>query len=155
MAYPPLGHPENYALSWQNGRVLDEYHLHYFSAGGGVLERDPGGRMQIETGDFFLLFPETWHRYAPVRRTGWHEFWIGFKGRQMNYLVKAGFFFKARPVYKPRVQHQALDLFTEIFMQLREEPIGFMQVIAAHATDDFIGGRINQRELSRHEPVDE
>jgi AraC-like DNA-binding protein len=139
MAYPPPGHPEGYTLSWENGRVLDEYQLHYVPTGGGVMESDPGGRSRIETGDFFLLFPETWHRYTPERQTGWDEFWIGFKGRQMDQLVKAGFFSKARPVYRPQVQHEALDLFSETFMQLREEPIGFMQVIAAHAIQLLAG----------------
>jgi AraC-like DNA-binding protein len=139
MAYPPLGHPEGYALSWQNGRVLDEYQLHYVPAGGGVLESASSGCSRIETGDFFLLFPETWHRYAPVRQTGWDEFWIGFKGPQMDQLVKAGFFPKACPVYKPQVQHESLDLFSEIFIQLREEPIGFMQVLAAHAIQLLAG----------------
>ena len=132
MDYPPPGHPARYALSWENGRVLDEYQLHYFPRGSGVFESRPGGRRKIEAGDFFLLFPGTWHRYAPEQKTGWDEYWIGFKGNQMDDLVRHGFFSVNKPVFKPRVEHGALDLFSDIFIQLRTEPIGFMQVIAAH-----------------------
>lgn len=133
MGYPPPGHPEHYALSWQQGRVLEEYQLHYFPRGAGVFESKPGGRRQIEAGDFFLLFPGTWHRYAPSPQTGWDEFWIGFKGDYADRLVREGFFSPKRPVFRPRGEPGALDLFSEIFLQLRAEPIGFMQVIAAHA----------------------
>jgi AraC-like DNA-binding protein len=133
MGYPPPGHPEHYALSWQQGRVLDEYQLHYIPHGAGVFESKPGGRRQIEAGDFFLLFPGTWHRYAPSAQTGWDEYWIGFKGDHADRLVQRGFFSSKKPVFKPQGEHGVLDLFSEIFIQLRAEPIGFMQVIAAHA----------------------
>jgi AraC-like DNA-binding protein len=139
MDYPPPGHPERYALSWETGRVLDEYQLHYFPRGTGVFESKPGGRRTIEAGDFFLLFPGTWHRYAPQKKTGWDEYWIGFKGDQMNELVQHGFFSAKKPVFKPRVEHGALDRFSDIFIQLRTEPIGFMQVIAAHSMQMLAG----------------
>ena len=139
MDYPPPGHPESYALSWQSGRVLDEYQLHYFPRGAGVFESRPGGRRKIEAGDFFLLFPGTWHRYAPLRQTGWDEYWIGFKGNQIDELVRQGFFSAKKPAFKPRVEHGALDLFSDIFIQLRAEPIGFMQVIAAHTLQMLAG----------------
>ncbi len=139
MDYPPPGHPERYALSWENGRVLDEYQLHYFPRGAGVFESKPGGRSKIEAGDFFLLFPETWHRYAPLKETGWDEYWIGFRGHQIDQLVEQGFFSPKKPVFKPRVEHGALDLFSDIFIQMRAEPIGFMQVIAAHTMQLLAG----------------
>jgi len=133
MGYPPPGHPEHYALSWQHGRVLDEFQLHYLPRGNGAFESKPGGRRQLEAGDFFLLFPGAWHRYAPSRRTGWDEYWIGFKGDHADRLVREGFFSPKRPVFKPRGEHGVMDLFSDIFIQLRAEPIGFMQIIAAHA----------------------
>jgi AraC-like DNA-binding protein len=107
--------------------------LHYFPRGTGAFESKPGGRRQIEAGDFFLLFPGAWHRYAPSHRIGWDEFWIGFKGDYADRLVQKGFFSPKRPVFKSQGEHEVLDSFSEIFIQLREEPIGFMQVIAAHA----------------------
>jgi AraC-like DNA-binding protein len=139
MVYPPPGHPEHYALSWQQGRVLEEYQLHYFPRGSGIFESRPGGRRQIEAGDFFLLFPGTWHRYAPSAQTGWDEFWIGFNGDYADRLVQNGFFSPKRPVFKPHGEHGVLDLFSEIFIQLRAEPIGFMQVIAAQALQLLAG----------------
>lgn len=132
MSYPPPGHPEHYALSWQNGRVLDEYQLHYLPRGGGAFESKPGGRHKIEAGDFFLLFPGTWHRYSPARDTGWDEYWIGFKGDEPERLVRKGFFSARKPVFKPRAGHGALDIFSDIFIELHGESIGFMQIIAAH-----------------------
>jgi AraC-like DNA-binding protein len=132
MGYPPPGHPERYAFSWKSGRVLDEYQLHYFPRGGGLFESQAGGCRKIEAGDFFLLFPETWHRYTPFRETGWDEFWTGFQGDEADRLVRQGFFSPTNPVFKPRAEHGALNLFSEIFIQLYTEPNGFMQVIAAH-----------------------
>jgi AraC-like DNA-binding protein len=132
MEYPPPGHPERYTFAWKSGRVLDEYQLHYFPRGGGFFESQGGGQRKIEAGDFFLLFPGTWHRYTPCPETGWDEFWTGFQGDDADRLVKQGFFSPANPVFKPRAEHGALNLFSEIFIQLHTEPSGFMQVIAAH-----------------------
>ena len=89
MEYPPPGHPERYTFAWKSGRVLDEYQLHYFPRGGGFFESQ--GQRKIEAGDFFLLFPGTWHRYTPCPETGWDEFWTGFQGDDADRLVKQGF----------------------------------------------------------------
>ena len=47
----------------------------------------------------FLLFPGEWHSYHPNPRTGWKSHWIGFKGKNMDDRVKAGFLTPEKPIY--------------------------------------------------------
>lgn len=136
MPYPPPGHPKGYVFSYDRGRILDEYQLHYIPRGGGTFESEPGEgtaprRRTVEPGDFFLLFPGRWHRYRPRPATGWDEYWVGFRGHYVDRLVKAGFFVASQPVIRARGDASILDLFTEIFGSMRAERVGFSQVIAS------------------------
>ena len=47
----------------------------------------------------FLLFPGEWHSYHPNPRTGWKSHWIGFKGKNMDDRVTAGFLTPEKPIY--------------------------------------------------------
>ena len=47
----------------------------------------------------FLLFPGEWHSYHPNPHTGWKSHWIGFKGKNMDDRVKAGFLTPEKPIY--------------------------------------------------------
>ena len=40
MDYPPSGHPEEYSFSWQRGRILNEFQLHFIPQGAGTFESD-------------------------------------------------------------------------------------------------------------------
>ena len=134
MEYPPPGHPADYALSWQQGRVLDEYQLHYVPRGRGIFESEPSGEKEVEGGDFFLLFPGVRHRYRPNRETGWDEYWVGFKGPLADNLVDRGIFTPKEPVIRAAMERRAQELFSEILTQLRTEPAGFMAVISSLTT---------------------
>lgn len=132
--YPPPGHPKGYAFFWQDGRILQEFQLHYITSGGGEFESTTAGRKQIESGTIFLLFPGEWHRYTAHADTGWREYWVGFGGQYATRLLRKGFLSKQNPVFRPRDEHSLLDLFTGMIGEMRAERIGFSQILGATAS---------------------
>ncbi len=54
---------------------------------------------KIKAGDIFLLFPGEWHTYHPSGTKGWKSYWIGFKGKNIDDRVKAGFLSPEKPIY--------------------------------------------------------
>lgn len=131
--YPPKGHPSAYDFTWEKGRVLQEYTLVYITQGSGVFESAPTGKLKIKAGDAFLLFPGVWHRYMPLRKTGWAEHWVALSGDLLDRYVERGFFSPQRPVLSIGFDEKILEHFFELFDALRREPIGFQQEIASLA----------------------
>ena len=96
--YPPSEHPLSYRFLPAAGRKLDEYQLIYYSSGAGVFRSETAGEMQVKAGDVMMLFPQERHTYHPDADTGWKEYWIGFRGPNIEMRVKNGFFSPASPV---------------------------------------------------------
>ena len=82
-------HSQEYALSWEEGRVLQEFQVVYISKGKGVFQSTQSGLIPINAGDAFLLFPGEWHRYRPDPEVGWTQFWIRFSGDCANKLMSS------------------------------------------------------------------
>jgi len=82
LVYPPTirNHSQGYALSWEKGRVLQDFQVVYITKGKGVFQSTQGGLIPINVGDALLLFPGEWHRYQPDPEVGWTEYWISFSG---------------------------------------------------------------------------
>lgn len=97
-AYPPAEHPLSYRFQPAAGRMLDEYQLIYCSNGAGFFRTETAGEMQVKAGDVMMLFPQERHTYHPDTTTGWKEYWIGFRGPNIEMRVKNGFFSPASPV---------------------------------------------------------
>lgn len=97
--YPTKGHADGYYFNVEKGRILNEYQLLYNTAGEGTFESTHCPKTYIKPGDMFLLFPGEWHSYHPKAHTGWNSFWIGFKGKNMDDRVKAGFLLPEKPIY--------------------------------------------------------
>lgn len=133
-AYPPPGHPRNYALSWETGRTLREFQIHYISRGAGVFESEGAGKHTIEAGSIFVLFPGVWHRYTTRQPMGWDEYWVGFSGQYANRLLRKGFLAPSQPVIKPCGEHALMDLFAQMFSEMRAERTGFSQIIGSITT---------------------
>lgn len=55
--------------------------------------------IRVKAGDIFLLFPGEWHTYRPLSNKGWTSYWIGFKGKNIDDRVKAGFLSPEKPIY--------------------------------------------------------
>ena len=97
--YPTRGHADGYYFNIEKGRILNEYQLLYNPEGEGIFESAHCKKTIIKPGDMFLLFPGEWHTYHPNPHIGWKSYWIGFKGRNMDDRVKAGFLSPEKPIY--------------------------------------------------------
>ena len=126
--YPPSNHPSRYLFSEKRGRVLDEYQLLYITQGQGTFRSATQSHpVQVRQGSFFLLFPGEWHTYRPDPETGWKEYWIGFKGGQMNSWVRNGLFSLNRPVWHAGLQSDIVDLYEEAIRTATQQMSGFQQ----------------------------
>ncbi len=129
-SYPPSNHDREYVFSPAKGRTLHEYQLLYIVEGEGVLTTQSGGTHRIVRGDMFLLFPDEWHTYHPDETTGWSEYWIGFRGANIDHRVAEGFFAVDAPLYHVGVNPTITSLYREaIDIAKRQQPY-FQQLLA-------------------------
>ena len=125
---PASSHPSRYLFSEEKGRILDEFQLLYITHGRGRFRSATLPHpLAIKPGSLFLLFPGEWHSYAPDPATGWKEYWIGFKGNQMEEWVKNGFFSKESPLWNIGIHSDIVDLYTDAIETAREQRSGFQQ----------------------------
>ena len=85
--YPVSEHPEHYLFYKGSGRTLDEYQLVYITAGRGRFESASCPSQTVEAGTMLLLFPNEWHSYSPDPGTGWTEWWVGFRGANIDNIL--------------------------------------------------------------------
>ncbi|MBO7069140.1 MAG: helix-turn-helix domain-containing protein [Bacteroidaceae bacterium] len=97
--YPPAMHPMSYRFQPAAGRILDEYQLVYCSKGAGMFRTETAGEMHVKAGDVMMLFPQERHTYYPDEKTGWKEYWIGFRGPNIEMRVQNGFFSTQHPLF--------------------------------------------------------
>lgn len=128
--YPTKGHADGYYFNIEKGRVLNEYQLLYNPEGEGVFESTHCPQTKIKAGDMFLLFPGEWHTYHPNPRVGWKSHWIGFKGRNMDDRVKAGFLTPEKPIYHVGYSAIIEGLYRRAFAAAREEAAYSQQEMA-------------------------
>ena len=78
--YPPQknNHPALFRPVAE-GRVLPEFQLVYIASGEGIF-KSGGVSYQVKPGSMMLVLPGIKHSYKPQMETGWHEYWVGFKG---------------------------------------------------------------------------
>jgi|TARA_R110002050_G_C8883109_1_gene508980 AraC-like DNA-binding protein len=125
--YPSKGHPGTHMFSWETGRTLNEYHLVLISQGLGVFESKSAGKRNIHGGDAFLLFPDEWHRYKPLEKSGWTENWVGFSGEIANMMTKEIFLKKTNPIVSNFNNQLVTKLFQILHNLVEEEPFGFQR----------------------------
>lgn len=129
--YPPVNHPLGYYFNVNNGRILNEYQLLYITDGNGVFTF--GSTKQsclITEGKMFFLMPGVWHSYQPLGKSGWNEYWIGFKGPIIEKIVSEGFFINRTPVFNIGLNERIIDLYLKANEIANEERAGFQQAIA-------------------------
>lgn len=129
-AYPTKGHADGYYFDLQKGRTLDEYQLLYQPEGEGVFRSAHLQETKIKTGDIFLLFPGEWHTYHPSGTKGWKSYWIGFKGKNIDDRVKAGFLSPEKPIYHVGFSNEILALYEEAYKTAQEEAAYSQQTLA-------------------------
>jgi AraC-like DNA-binding protein len=97
--YPTHGHADGYYFNVEHGRTLNEYQMLYLTEGEGEFRSASQDTTPIRGGDIFLVFPGEWHTYRPLPTVGWKSYWIGFKGKNMDDRVRAGFLQPTKPIY--------------------------------------------------------
>lgn len=129
--YPRSVHPDLYQFAWDRGRVLPEYQVLYITRGEGAFESEPTGRREVKAGSVLILFPGVWHRYRPLRRTGWDEYWVSFNGDYAGRLVERGFFSPQTPLFAAGMDDAVLQPYLRLQERVRLELPGYRQLIAA------------------------
>lgn len=127
--YPPYGHPQNYNFNWENGRVLLEYQLIYIASGEGTFETR-WKNYKIQSGDIILLFPHQWHRYSPNKKTGWSEYYVGFKGPFIDNILNCGFIDINDPVLNIGEDEVVIQIIKDILASIDEEKTGYQQEVS-------------------------
>lgn len=136
--YPTLGHADGYYFDVDKGRELNEYQMLYNVEGKGVFESTTHSKVEVNEGDVFLLFPGEWHSYRPDPTTGWKQYWIGFKGRNMDDRVRSGFLSSQKPLYHIGYSPQIINLYKDAMKAATEEK-AYMQQLLAGIVNHLIG----------------
>lgn len=126
-SYPSANHPSEYFFNWNEGRVLKEFQINYITEGEGILENQ-FGTFNLKKGAIFITFPEIWHRYKPLSKTGWTENYIGFDGSMARKLIALPLFSPERPVFYSGIKEEFLDSYLKIFDLVEKEQPGFQQI---------------------------
>ncbi|MDD4921167.1 MAG: AraC family transcriptional regulator [Bacteroidales bacterium] len=129
--YPPKDHPSEYYFEVDKGRILNEFQLLYITDGNGVFTF--GNNKQscfITEGKMFFLMPGVWHTYQPLEKSGWNEYWIGFKGDIIQKIVNEGFFINRPPVFNIGLNERIIDLYLKAIDIANEERAGYQQALA-------------------------
>ena len=128
--YPTHGHADGYYFNLESGRELNEYQLLYIAEGRGTFHSHTVPTAQLREGDLFLLFPGEWHSYSPSPTTGWKSYWIGFKGRNIDDRVRAGFLTPTKPIYHVGFSDDIVHLYKEAYETALCEAAYSQQVLA-------------------------
>lgn len=123
-------HPKSHSFDWNNGRILNGYYLVFISRGQGTFESAFTKSATITEGTCFFLYPGVWHRYKPDPKSGWEEYWVGFKGYYPDKLMNADFFKSSTPFIHVGLNRELLYLLQKILETVRTSSAGYHQVIA-------------------------
>ena len=129
-SYPTRGHADGYYFELDRGRELNEYQLLYLTEGKGVFHSATVREANLREGDLWLLFPGEWHTYHPNPKTGWKSYWIGFKGRNMDDRVRAGFLTPQKPIYHVGFSDEIVRLYKEAYATAVAEAAYSQQLMA-------------------------
>lgn len=130
-SYPPSqNHPEGFFFDVRKGRVIESYQLVYIASGKGVFYDEERKAVEIGAGDMILLQPGRWHSYMPDRGTGWHEYWIGFKGQNIDSRFFSGFFTPGQAIYKVGLSEDVISMYDKAIELAETEKSGYQQYLA-------------------------
>ncbi|MCA9241730.1 MAG: AraC family transcriptional regulator [Planctomycetales bacterium] len=88
--YPATNHPNLYNFKWCAGRVLPEHQLLLLTNAQGEFESEQTGLVRFHGHALIYLFPGVWHRYRPLRNSGWTERWVSLDGPAIGSLLQQG-----------------------------------------------------------------
>ena len=132
--YPASTHPAGYHYSWEQGRIFrDEYQILYITRGRGIFESHLTGKLNIQEGSILILFPNVWHRYRPLRSTGWDAFWVGVKGDILDRLAENGILSPKKPILNVGVNEALVQEYIQINTLSELQLFGFRPLLSAGA----------------------
>jgi AraC-like DNA-binding protein len=134
---PELNHPAGYNFQWEKGRTLREYQVHYITEGKGILE-NIYGTFRIRPGTIMITRPDVWHRFRPLKTTGWIEHYVGFEGAMAERLFSGDWFRKERPVIYCEMREELIDTYYKIFDLVQKERPSF-QFVASGMVIKLLG----------------
>lgn len=125
--YPSHEHPTGYHFTWENGRILEEFQINYITHGNGILENKIG-KFQIKPGTLLVTRPGIWHRYKPLKKTGWLENYIGFDGRLARQILSNPIIPQDQSVFQLGIREELIDTYYKIFDIIQKEKPGYQQI---------------------------
>ena len=152
-SYPTRGHADGYYFDCNKGRTLNEYQLLYNPEGEGIFQSTNQKPVRLKPGDMFLLFPGEWHSYHPDPKIGWKSYWIGFRGKNMDDRVRAGFLTPTKPIYHVGYSFTLEGLYKRAYEAAVEEA-AYSQQLMAGIVNHLIGMMYSlerNRELSKNQ----
>lgn len=129
-SYPVSRHPETYNFKKLQGRILNEYQLVYIIEGSGYFVSESCKKTRVTAGTMIQLFPGEWHLYHPDPETGWVEYWIGFRGANIDKRIEMGFFPINEPLHKIGVSETIIRLYDDVIKFVEKENTGYQQLIS-------------------------
>ena len=136
--YPTTGHADGYYFHVDSGRKLQEYQLLYITEGEGVFRSAHQPQVSVRGGDMFVLFPGEWHSYHPLSNKGWKSYWIGFRGKNIDDRVSAGFLSPSKPIYHVGFSDDIVRLYRSAYQAALDEA-AYMQQLLAGLVNHLIG----------------
>jgi AraC-like DNA-binding protein len=132
--YPPAEHPLSYRFKPTAGRMLEEYQLVYCAKGTGMFCSETAGEMRVKAGDVMMLFPQERHVYCPNEQTGWKEYWIGFRGPNIEMRVQNGFFSTRQPLFHLplAMKNDIIYLFNQGIKAAKHMERGYQQLLSGY-----------------------
>ncbi|MEZ5072627.1 MAG: AraC family transcriptional regulator [Bacteroidales bacterium] len=127
--YPPQDHPSGYYFSYENGRYLSEYQVNYDHRRRGHYENSLG-QMKIAPGSLVITCPGEWHRYRPLKSSGWKEHYVGFAGVFAEQIFAGPWFAQKDRWLNLGHREDVLDSYCKIFQCIQQEKPGYQQVAA-------------------------
>lgn len=125
-AHQPHGH----GSERKTNHVVQAYKIVLVTEGDGFLETAAtGNRIRVDRGQSFVLFPGSWHSYAPDPQTGWVESWIECSGDAFNSLHDVGFLRPEQPIF--RANSDLTTVFANIHRLAISDAVGYQPVLSA------------------------
>jgi len=128
--YPNQVHPQSHHLTWNRGRILNDYYVVFISKGKGLYASALTQPFELNAGTCFFLYPGVLHRYKPNPKIGWEEYWVGFNGYYVEQLMNNGFFDRQDPFVYLGLNKDILILFRDLISAVQASLTGYPQQIA-------------------------
>ena len=77
-----------------------------------------------------LLFPGEWHSYYPDKEEGWDEYWVGFRGINIDRRVDKKFFTREEPLHQIGLSATIVNLYEDILKFAEQEKSGYQQIVS-------------------------